>query len=52
VVDAIDEHEVYLIDDLVADKRWPPFRRRAAEETGQRGAGAVTASAPVDLSRL
>jgi transcriptional regulator with GAF, ATPase, and Fis domain len=33
---AIDEHEVFQIDDLAADERWPPFSRRAAEETGVR----------------
>lgn len=35
-LDAIDEHEVFQIDDLTADERWPPFSRRAAEETGVR----------------
>ena len=33
---AIFEHETYLIDDLVADERWPAFSRRAADETGVR----------------
>ncbi len=35
-LDAITEHEVYLIDDLAGDERWPPFSRRAAQETGVR----------------
>jgi GAF domain-containing protein len=35
-LDAMDEHEVFQIDDLAADERWPPFSRRAAEETGVR----------------
>ncbi len=35
-LDAITEHEVYLIDDLAADERWPPFSHRAAQETGVR----------------
>jgi GAF domain-containing protein len=33
---AIREHEVFLIDDLAADERWPPFSHRAAKETGVR----------------
>ncbi len=33
---AISEDEVYLIDDLADDERWPPFSRRAAQETGVR----------------
>ncbi len=35
-VDAIDEQDTYLIDDLAADQRWPSFSHRAAEETGVR----------------
>jgi GAF domain-containing protein len=35
-LDAIDEHEVFQIDDLATDERWPPFSRRAADETGVR----------------
>ncbi len=35
-LDAMSEHEVYLIDDLAGDERWPPFSHRAAEETGVR----------------
>jgi GAF domain-containing protein len=35
-LDAMDEHEVFQIDDLATDERWPPFSRRAAEETGVR----------------
>lgn len=35
-VDAIDEHELYQIDDLAVDERWPPFSHRAADETGVR----------------
>jgi GAF domain-containing protein len=33
---AIAEHEVFVIDDLTGDERWPRFSRRAAEETGMR----------------
>ena len=35
-LDAIAGHEVYLIDDLLTDDRWPAFSRRAVEETGVR----------------
>jgi ANTAR domain/GAF domain len=35
-LDAMDEHEVFQIDDLATDERWPPFSRRAADETGVR----------------
>jgi len=35
-LNAIAEHEVFLIDDLAIDERWPLFSRRAAEETGVR----------------
>jgi transcriptional regulator with GAF, ATPase, and Fis domain len=35
-INAIAEHEVFLIDDLADDERWPPFSHRAAEETGVR----------------
>ena len=35
-LNAIREHEVFLIDDLVGDERWPPFSHRAAKETGVR----------------
>lgn len=35
-LDAMSEHETYLIDDLAADERWPAFSRRAVEETGVR----------------
>lgn len=35
-LDAIAQHETYLIDDLTTDQRWPAFSRRAAEETGVR----------------
>jgi transcriptional regulator with GAF, ATPase, and Fis domain len=35
-LNAIAEHEVFLIDDLAIDERWPRFSRRAAEETGVR----------------
>jgi transcriptional regulator with GAF, ATPase, and Fis domain len=35
-LNAIAEHEVFLIDDLADDKRWPPFSHRAAQETGVR----------------
>ncbi|MCF7553041.1 GAF and ANTAR domain-containing protein [Pseudonocardia sp. WMMC193] len=31
---AIDEHEVFLSDDLATESRWPAFSRRAAAETG------------------
>ena len=33
-LNAIAEHEVFMIDDLAVDERWPRFSRRAAEETG------------------
>jgi transcriptional regulator with GAF, ATPase, and Fis domain len=35
-LDAIAEHEVFAIDDLASDRRWPPFSCRAVEETGVR----------------
>jgi transcriptional regulator with GAF, ATPase, and Fis domain len=35
-VNAITEHEIFLIDDLTTDERWPPFSHRAAEQTGVR----------------
>jgi GAF domain-containing protein len=35
-LDAIEDHETYLIDDLTTEERWPAFSRRAAEETGVR----------------
>lgn len=35
-LNAIAEHEVFLVDDLAADDRWPAFSHRAAEETGVR----------------
>ena len=35
-LNAIEEHETFLIDDLSADERWPPFSHRAARETGVR----------------
>lgn len=35
-VDAIAEHEVFWIDDLAAEERWPKFSTRAVEETGVR----------------
>lgn len=35
-LDAIRHHEVYKVDDLQADDRWPNFARRAAETTGIR----------------
>ncbi|MDQ3762912.1 MAG: GAF and ANTAR domain-containing protein [Actinomycetota bacterium] len=35
-LEAIEEHESYLIDDLLTEDRWPAFSRRAAEETGVR----------------
>lgn len=35
-LEAIDEHESYLIDDLTTEDRWPAFSRRAAEATGVR----------------
>jgi GAF domain-containing protein len=35
-LNAIAEHQVFLIDDLAADERWPPFSHRAASETGVR----------------
>jgi transcriptional regulator with GAF, ATPase, and Fis domain len=33
---AMADHEIYLIDDLATDRRWPAFSGRAAEETGVR----------------
>jgi GAF domain-containing protein len=35
-LNAIAEHEVFMIDDLATDERWPLFSRRAAEDTGVR----------------
>ncbi len=35
-LDAMSEHETYLIDDLRTEGRWPSFSRRAVEETGVR----------------
>jgi GAF domain-containing protein len=35
-LEAIRDHESYLICDLMAEERWPLFSRRAAEETGIR----------------
>lgn len=35
-LDAIAEHEVFVVDDLGADERWPSFSHRAAAETGVR----------------
>lgn len=35
-LDAIVEHDVYRIDDLAAESRWPDFSRRAFDETGVR----------------
>jgi GAF domain-containing protein len=35
-LEAIQNHESYLIDDLTAEDRWPEFSRRAVEETGVR----------------
>lgn len=32
-LDAIREHEVFEVEDLAADDRWPDFSRRAVEET-------------------
>ncbi|MET0187650.1 MAG: GAF and ANTAR domain-containing protein, partial [Pseudonocardia sediminis] len=33
-VGAMTDHEIYLIDDLATEPRWPRFSRRAAAETG------------------
>lgn len=33
-LDAMREHEVFSVDDLSVDSRWPQFSKRAAEETG------------------
>jgi GAF domain-containing protein len=33
-LNAIDQHETFLIVDLATDERWPSFSRRAAAETG------------------
>jgi len=33
-LDAIREHQVFLVGDLVADQRWPRFAARAREATG------------------
>ncbi len=33
-LDAIRRHQVFTVDHLSAEKRWPQFSRRAAEETG------------------
>jgi len=35
-LEAIRDHESYLISDLTTEDRWPPFSRRAAEETSIR----------------
>ena len=35
-LDAIREHEAFLVDDLLEESRWPDFARRAAESTGVR----------------
>jgi transcriptional regulator with GAF, ATPase, and Fis domain len=35
-LNAISEHEVFRVDDLADDERWPLFSHRAAEETGVR----------------
>ncbi|MGH4016166.1 MAG: ANTAR domain-containing protein [Pseudonocardiaceae bacterium] len=35
-LEAIQEHQSYLIFDLMTEHRWPPFSHRAAEETGVR----------------
>ncbi|WP_255687318.1 GAF and ANTAR domain-containing protein [Pseudonocardia sp. TRM90224] len=35
-LDAIAEHDTYLIDDLATDARWPSFSRRAFDATGVR----------------
>lgn len=35
-LEAIKEHESYLIDDLTSEDRWPAFSHRAAEDTGVR----------------
>ena len=33
-LDAISDHEVFQVEDLVNEHRWPRFSRRAAEESG------------------
>jgi GAF domain-containing protein len=33
-VDAIVEHEVFITGDLLSERRWPQFSRRAHQETG------------------
>ncbi|HSP39779.1 MAG TPA: GAF domain-containing protein, partial [Frankiaceae bacterium] len=35
-LDAIREHEVFVTDDLLQERRWPKFSRRAVQETGVR----------------
>ncbi|HSP39712.1 MAG TPA: GAF domain-containing SpoIIE family protein phosphatase [Frankiaceae bacterium] len=35
-LDAIRHHEVFVTDDLLEERRWPQFSRRAVEETGVR----------------
>lgn len=35
-LDAIFEHQSYLLADLAADEQWPSFSHRAADETGVR----------------
>jgi GAF domain-containing protein len=35
-LNAMSEHQTFVIDDLCSDERWPAFSRRAAEETGVR----------------
>ena len=33
-LDSIREHEIFVVDDLATDERWPTFARRASDETG------------------
>jgi len=33
-LDALQDHEVFQVDNLAEEQRWPSFARRAAEETG------------------
>ena len=33
-VDAIVEHDVFITGDLLSERRWPQFSRRAHQETG------------------
>ncbi|HSP36631.1 MAG TPA: GAF domain-containing protein, partial [Frankiaceae bacterium] len=35
-LDAIRHHEVFVTDDLLQERRWPKFSRRAVQETGVR----------------